>query len=87
MSGFTSTATGTSLYVSSPSEEAECVNLLFPSWTLDQPWKFAVACLGVLCLGLSQTLSYLLMLVAMTYSVELFCMVVLGLTLGYLLFK
>ena len=31
-------------------------------------------------------LAYLLMLAAMTYSAELFCMVVLGLTAGYALF-
>lgn len=36
--------------------------------------------------GVQVVLSYFLMLVAMTYSVELFCMVCVGLTLGYGLF-
>ena len=36
---------------------------------------------------IEQSLSYLLMLVAMTYSIELFIMVVLGLAIGFALFK
>ena len=40
----------------------------------------------VLAFGTQVVLSYFLMLVAMTYSVELFCMVVAGLTTGYALF-
>ena len=33
--------------------------------------------------SIQMTLSYFLMLLAMTYSTELFCMVVIGLTIGY----
>jgi hypothetical protein len=41
----------------------------------------------VIVYGLQITLSYLIMLVAMTYNTELFIMVVLGLTCGYALFS
>eukprot|EP01099_Mayorella_cantabrigiensis_P001900 TRINITY_DN1828_c0_g4_i1.p1 TRINITY_DN1828_c0_g4~~TRINITY_DN1828_c0_g4_i1.p1 ORF type:complete len:193 (+),score=28.87 TRINITY_DN1828_c0_g4_i1:24-602(+) len=43
--------------------------------------------LVTLLFGLDKTLSYFLMLVAMTYSVELFCMVISGMTVGYLVFQ
>eukprot|EP01038_Epipyxis_sp_PR26KG_P011858 gene11858-15868_t len=111
MQGFTSIAT-------SQTGTTECVNLLFTSWTLNDRWKLALACIGVLFLGiaiqcithyrftiskwkrsynrsilivffhgLQTTLSYMLMLVAMTYSSELFAMVCLGLSIGYALFN
>jgi hypothetical protein len=40
----------------------------------------------ILCFGIQIVLSYFLMLIAMTYSAELFSMVVVGLTVGYALF-
>ena len=36
--------------------------------------------------GVQMCLSYFLMLLAMTYSTELFCMVIVGLTIGYWMF-
>ena len=82
------------------------MNLLFPDWTLDSPWKLGLAWIGVLFLaigvqaltkarswsykqkrsplldalvvslyGAQVVLSYFLMLIAMTYNVELFCAV------------
>ena len=30
-----------------------CIILFFKAWTLNTPWKFAVACIGVMCLGFS----------------------------------
>ena len=41
---------------------------------------------SIVLFGAHITLSYLLMLVAMSYNVELFCMVCLGLTIGYATF-
>lgn len=43
--------------------------------------------LVVTLFGLNLVLGYLAMLVAMTYSIELFCCVVLGLCLGHLVFN
>lgn len=42
---------------------------------------------NVLCYGVHVTLGYFAMLTAMTYSVELFCMIVFGLTAGFALFQ
>lgn len=42
--------------------------------------------LSVLIYGIHATFGYFAMLIAMTYNVELFCMIVLGLTLGYAFF-
>lgn len=116
---------GTSMYMqgfessilSGSGGHVECVNLLFPAWTLDGRVKFATACVGVFCFcllvqyiaslraamskpgsgwqgavwtalfyGLHITCGYFAMLIAMTYSVELFAMICLGLTTGYALF-
>jgi Ctr copper transporter family len=99
--------------------ETVCLNFLFLNWTLNEPVKFAFACIGtllagvlvqfigkyrlklhaekwsraylkkgllILLFGVQVTLGYFLMLLAMTYSTELFCMVCLGLTIGYAFF-
>lgn len=114
MAGFTAVAL-------EPRGSTECLNLLFPTWTLDSPLKLGFACvlvllaavgmqfvthlrlqlsqcgnrrsrsleqklLGVLLQGVQVVLGYLLMLVAMTYSAELFSMVCVGLLLGYVAF-
>jgi len=116
MAGFTAVAL-------KPRGSTECLNLLFPTWTLDSPLKMGFACvvvllaavgmqfvthlrlmlshcsgkarrsrslqhklLGVLLLGVQVVLGYLLMLVTMTYSAELFTMVCAGLLLGYVAF-
>lgn len=42
--------------------------------------------LSVLIYGIHVTFGYFAMLIAMTYSVELFCMIVSGLTIGYAIF-
>ena len=91
-----------------------CILLFFNSWVLDQPWKFALGCLGVFALGASLegliklrrkwsisstgwaqqsvtillfwiniSAAYLCMLVAMTFSIELFLCVVSGLAFGH----
>ena len=41
----------------------------------------------VLVYGIEVTLRYFLMLISMTYNVELFCMIILGLCTGYLTFQ
>jgi len=100
-----------------------CVILFFKAWLLDTRFKFAVACIGViflgiaveglLCLrrllqsrkilrfisspirrasiislfGLNIASGYLAMLVAMTYSVELFICMVVGLVIGHAIFN
>ncbi len=102
-------------------ENNPCVILFFNAWTLDEPWKFALGCVGValmgvaaealiwyrryrqnqvytgsrlawmmiemLCYAASLMLGYLAMLVAMTYSVELFLSVCLGLVVGHVIFN
>lgn len=90
---------------------SNCLNLWFTGWTLDDDAKVAVACLGVLLLGIASqfiaklrskyswpplvssflflvhiTCSYFLMLAAMTYSVEIFCMVCIGMSIGHFAF-
>jgi hypothetical protein len=49
--------------------------------------KFTRRIAGGCLFGLTMMLNYVLMLTAMTYSVELFCMVVIGLTGGFALFQ
>jgi hypothetical protein len=98
--------------------ETGCVNLFFTEWTLDTPVKYAIACIGIFCMGIfiqflakqrivitkvmpdslvrkslivliygaHVTFGYFAMLAAMTYSVELFCMVICGLTVGFAMF-
>lgn len=102
--------------------DAPCLNLLFPSYTLDSEFKFLAGMILVSGLGLllealphwrrkyiarlervegnedkvqlvssalhgcQALLGYLLMLVAMTYSIELLFSAVLGLSIGYYLF-
>ena len=100
-------------------EDNPCVILFFDAWTLDEPWKFALGCVGVALIGVaaealiffrrrwrrshaaqaayvfvegcsyagSVMLGYAAMLVAMTYSVELFLSVCLGLVLGHAAFN
>jgi hypothetical protein len=92
-----------------------CLNLWFSNWTLDTEWKFTLAILGVICLGicvegssvvrrkvhaslrpgssrkwvmagfygLQATIGYALMMVAMTFSLELLLSAICGLVLGY----
>lgn len=98
--------------------KTDCVNLLFPQWTLDSELKYAFACIGVfgmsmliqflaklrvdinkkypntiyrklahtILYGMHVILGYFAMLVAMTYSVELFCMICCGLIVGFAVF-
>jgi len=92
-----------------------CVILFFQSWKLDTRWKFALACIGVVLMGMSTqgliafrvvvqrltrksrvadslmfganvALGWAMMLVAMTFSTELFLCAVLGLVLGHFVF-
>lgn len=110
MSGFTS--------IFQPGDVA-CLNILFQGWTLSNPWTFALACCGTICLamgteglvnrrrklfretppsrfrdiftvllyGVQTILGYFIMLIAMTYQVELFMCVVLGLMMGHATFN
>jgi len=115
MSGFST--------VFSSSQQRECLNLFFTVWTLNTPWKFALAWVGIVLLGMSvelilllrqklqvrlqrakssssisevvmtltygihMAIAYFLMLAAMTYSVEIFVAVILGLMLGRFCFN
>jgi len=99
------------------SRDATCLTFLVSGLTLDTPWKFLLACVGAMLLGVSiefvnvvrrrfdkagsncgsacymryllqaaiLVLAYVIMLIVMTYSLELFLCTILGLSLGPLL--
>mmetsp|Transcript_9761 Transcript_9761/g.21437 ORF Transcript_9761/g.21437 Transcript_9761/m.21437 type:complete len:624 (-) Transcript_9761:140-2011(-) len=109
---------GTTMYMdgfqwTAASPDATCLTFLFKSWILDTKWKFILACVGAVLLGLSievinavrrrfakkknsaparwmtyllqavtLLLAYIIMLLIMTYSLELFLASILGLALG-----
>lgn len=105
-----------------------CIILWFPSWILNTPLKFGMACIGVFIIGfvieflisyrrhiastnlewfsnsrrsrnrlqrfitliifgLNLVLGYMAMLVAMTYSIELFVCLILGFCVGHFAFN
>lgn len=98
--------------------ETQCLNLFFPSWTLNTKGKFVAAMFGVTALaiategisalrlrlhksmvpgtkrkatimamhGFQAFMGYMIMMVTMTFSVELLLCVVLGLGIGYGIF-